>query len=109
MSGRARSSEAIRSSWPRKTTLRYPPIFFGATLPVSRKRCISLITVLSATSKRAATPRHDSPFSTARTSRVRNSNGSATIHAGLQTSDQLESEFAALGNPLSIPTRRKPL
>src|SRR5262245_28722174 len=55
------------------------------------------------TPNRSAASRRDMPPFTAATSRLRRSLDSArVIHAGLQSSGQLESESAPLGNPLPI-------
>ncbi|MFN8700569.1 MAG: hypothetical protein ACK5X0_00460, partial [Rhodospirillales bacterium] len=53
--------------------------------------------------KIAAAAWPERPAATARITRSRKSFEEATrIHAGLQSSTKLESEFAAFGNPLSI-------
>jgi len=66
-------SSRSRSSWPASNGLRYPPIFAGSVLPVTRTRRTSLIAADALTANRAAAARAELPCSTARTSRLRRS------------------------------------
>src|SRR5262249_29947309 len=107
---RQRRSSQSRCS-PTSFFGRCPPIWPGAKLPVRRYRLTQSIAVLIATSKRAAAWLQDRPpRSTASTTRCRRSIEYAfAIHAGLLPSQQVESDHAPLGNPLSIPPKLIPL
>src|SRR6202047_4139266 len=89
----------------------WPPILRGATLPVSWNRRTQLITVLGATPNRAATRCRDSPPSkTAATARSRRSiDKGLAIHAGLLSSQHVESDPSRFGNPKSILPKVIPL
>src|SRR5207342_1524210 len=50
-----------------------PPLGLGAMLPVACRRCIHLIAELGLTSNQSAASRRDAPYSTASTTRSRNS------------------------------------
>src|SRR4029077_1354674 len=88
-----------------------PPIWPGATLPVSWNRQTQLITVLGATPNWAAARCRDCPpFKTAATARSRRSiDKGLAIHAGLLPSQHVESEPRRFGNPKSIQTKVIPL
>jgi hypothetical protein len=83
---------------------RWPPIFAGAVLPVSRTRCISLIAAEALTAKRRAACRIGLPPSTARTIRSRRSwdKGAVMMNSTALTPSTLESEHL-------IPCKTEPL
>ena len=62
---------------------RWPPIFAGAVLPVSRTRCISLIAADGLTAKRSAAARAELPASTACAIRSRKSCDNGAVMPGL--------------------------
>src|ERR1700724_3879885 len=101
----------VRSNINYYTLGLWPPILRGATLPVSWNRRTQLITVLGATPNRAATRCRDSPPSkTAATARSRRSiDKGLAIHAGLLSSQHVESDPSRFGNPKSILPKVIPL
>src|SRR5271154_2889797 len=80
----------------------YPPIWLGATPPVSLNRRTQPITVLTATPNcDAARCRDSPPVTTAPTTRSRRSiEYGFAIHADLHFSQHLESHQSQFGNPL---------
>jgi hypothetical protein len=71
--GLASVSSRSSPSCPARSGLRYPPIWAGAVLPVSRARRTIFTAADGLTSKRRAASRAEPPASTARTSRRRRS------------------------------------
>src|SRR5436305_7672439 len=99
-SGVPRTSSRTNASWAASLYLRYPPMRLGTRLPVALACCISLITVLAATSNRLATELRDAPAATAFAMRLRiSSDRGRTMAAGLQSSCHLAAEFRDVGNP----------
>jgi hypothetical protein len=83
---------------------RSPPIFLGATLPLSRQRRDRLLTELGATPKRAATTRSAPPSATAPTIRWRKSIDRGLVMAVSQQQDlpRILSQSTTFGNPSPI-------
>jgi hypothetical protein len=73
MCGRLLTRLRSRPAWASRMGRRWPPIWAGAVLPLSRTRRMSLMTADGLTSKRMAAQRLDEPASTARRMRMRRS------------------------------------